>query len=602
MSKPKEKQSTDGSLFSARRLHSLTIASIAVALAFGAVCVINLAQNIGKAAEETSVGLRLLESGKAEQGISHLESAKALDKNAIKNLKKDGETPEETVAQLSKALLLFPDNARLLVDRANAYVELKRFDEAQKDYQRAINLDLGRYSQYSCGYSGFSSDLIPSYADFLLKHGKKEVAVAFLERSLGVVTADKETADEIVSISKKLKIAHRILPRDPETWQEIWCSNVLGSASSAIDSDDEDKRKEAIKSLDEFLAKHPRSGPVMLVRAQINVSEFPDKAIEDTNRMLSVYPGQAEALLIRSEAYSQKHDFQAALRDVDQALKQLPESVELLKARSDLLLRNGNWQAALADLDKTSSHDPEIISRRADIFESVGDREKAAEELRRQILWQRFADLGDENAISYYWTSDLFSRQCQLLLATGKITDAEKIVDEKLKEAKLENEYYRHRLTVSVNLVKSQISLLQGDKEKALYYANEACLSEEKQGEFLIESLLQRATVYDAMLRSDLARADLQRALTNLREKGKDDGFDSSDYIESALLKSRLGDSKTVILSDLKEAVKKGASTVDLARFVFELKDLKRSQLAEDVINQIKHDRPELSEIAKKWI
>ncbi len=362
---------------------------------------------------------------------------------------------------------------------------MKRFDEAQRDYTKALALGIGRYSVWGDGYS-YGSEFIPNYAEFLLQQGKKSQAIALLERSFGVVFP----SEEIISLSQKLNIPYK-MSANLETGLDI--ALVLGRASVYVMSDDDEATKKSIKSVDELLAKHPGFGPALLVRAQLKVSTDPGSAIKDANRMLAIYPGQAEALLIRSEAYSRMHDIQAALRDVDLALKQLPESVELLQVRSDLLLKNGNWQAALSDLDKLeeiSSQDPDTIFRRVEIFECIGDKGKAAQELRRQILFQRFEDLKSDELGESFFIPDLVNRRCGLLLATGKSREADKEIDEQIKRSNQPGSKYSFYIT------KSQACLLQGDKEKALDFANKARLEEDELGNVCDESLMQRAHVY----------------------------------------------------------------------------------------------------------
>ncbi|MDZ4835794.1 MAG: hypothetical protein SGJ27_18610 [Candidatus Melainabacteria bacterium] len=104
------------------------------------------------------------------------------------------------------------------------------------------------------------------------------------------------------------------------------------------------------------------------------------------------------------------------------------------------------------------------------------------------------------------------------------------------------------------------------------------------------------------MLKHDLAKADLQQALAIVNERINDEEDPNfSNFFERALLEAQLGGSKTAILCDVRAAMKKDVGVVDLARFIFQLKDLKKLQLAKDVVNQIKHDRPELAKLAEKW-
>ncbi len=180
------------------------------------------------------------------------------------------------VACLSKLLESEPKNARALVLRGQGWVGMHRFDDALRDFERALEL------------APDSVDAHLSLADALNDRGRTAEAVAHYEA------------------------VHRRQPDRPEA--------LLGLARCRFD---EARPDEARRLLDELLAAHPDHVPALVERGRLTLRQSdPAKAAEYLARAAALAPWHLEAhrLLL---VYYQAHGRSEEARPVEARVRQI---------------------------------------------------------------------------------------------------------------------------------------------------------------------------------------------------------------------------------------------------------------------------------------
>lgn len=585
---------------SGRGLHNLTVCSTIAVLSGLLIASVYHSSSASQAKVDVRQGFDLLTRGDVDQAISHFKKAVAVDKKAIHKYTEAEyrDPPEEALAKLALQLKMRPNDVYALEQQAEAYESANQFDKAEMSYKKAVALSMGEFTPGQNVYQSYE-DLPAKYAGLLLKEGKKADAVKFVERSRPVLFFNRE----FESVCRDLKVTSCRDFMTKEASEEIL--DVLWHADGDIS--DPEKLPDAINKIDALIAKYPWCNQALLMKAKANIESHPDIAIACANQSLGKCPGLAEALHIRGKAHYVKHEYAQAVKDFTLALKQLPDTPQYYIEMSDAHLASGLWKEALDDLDRAervAKPISDVVDKRAEVLECVGERSAAAREFTKSLncsellelhgMWCRLASESSFSDSITNWNSS--SSRIQLLLDDGKPDEAEKLVD-RLRSHELQG--------YTLRLAKSQICLLRHDNAGALAAAMEAKGLESDDAKESARSLVQIATVYEAMGKQDLAKRELQSALqiVNKRLNDKDACACNDELFERVLINVRLGSPQEDVRRDIRLALKQKDMTVlDVGKFMSKLEKNKRSASTDAVTQEIVSVHPEWKSLVDRWL
>ncbi len=586
---------------SARGLHNLTVCSTIIVLGGVLVASVYHSVNANQSKVEVQQGFEFLLRGDNEQAIAHFKKAIAADKQAIHKYTEvtHREDPQEALKKLALQLKISPDRAYTFEQQAVAYERANQLDKAEMSYKKSIALSLGDFTPGANIYS--YEDLPAKYARLLLKEGKKADAAKFVERNCPVLFFN----EEFEGVCKELKLPNCRLSMKKEASEEIL--DALSQAYS--DSYDPDQLPDAIKKIDALITKYPWCNQALLTKAKVNIEAHPDTAIACANRILAKYPGLAEALHIRGKAHFAKRNYAKAVNDFASALKQLPDTPQYYIDMSDAHLANGMWKEALSDLDRAervAKPNSEVVGKRAEILECLGERSAAIGEFTKVLSCRELDELDGmwcmQSSEALFKDSitnwDVSCSRMKLLLAEGKLDEAEKAADG-LRTHQFQD--------YTLRLAKSQIRLLRHDSAGALAAATEAKGLESDGATESDQSLMQLATVHEAMGQPQLARQELQSALkivnAILKSKDGDCVCNGDTYFEMAIISIRLGSTEQDVRRAVRLALKEKETTVlEVGKFMSELKLIKRADSTDAVAREILSVHPEWKSLVDKWL
>lgn len=230
---------------------------------------------------------------------------------------------EEAIADYTEAIKRWP-NWLAFRRRADAYLDTGRYEDAIADYTQALHFnpdDAETYNDRGVAFlkSGAHGEAIPAFDEALKLN--PELAIAFLNRCIAHHTIGKNE-DGIKDCTEALRIGF------------------------------EDQRIVAMA--------HNERG-----RAYANTGRL-DEAIDDYDRALALAPTYAIAYHNRGKAYTGKESFELATRDFGDALRlgfedEQRTAVAFLN-RGRALASLGEYELAIHDFDAALSHNPDYIA------------------------------------------------------------------------------------------------------------------------------------------------------------------------------------------------------------------------------------------------
>jgi len=281
-------------------------------------------------------GLVYSAKGNHDQAIADLERARDLAEDpgirqmAEEALQELGQTPPSSAGQADS------EGAEAYVNRGDAYLFERDFDQAIAEYDQAIALDPGVAEAYL--YRGLA---------YYWK-GDDDQAIADLERA-------------------------RDLAEDPgirqmaeEALQEL--GQELPSAAEQVDSEGAE-------------AYFDRGN------AYYDEGEY-DQAIAEYDQAIALDPELAEAFCGRGAAYLAKGDHNQAMADFEQAIALDPQSALAYEGRGRAYSVKGNHEQAMVDFDQAIALDPELAVAylsRGGVYFNQGDYDRALPDIERAL-------------------------------------------------------------------------------------------------------------------------------------------------------------------------------------------------------------------------
>jgi lipoprotein NlpI len=137
----------------------------------------------------------------------------------------------------------------------------------------------------------------------------------------------------------------------------------------------------AIQDYDQAITLYPKYASAFNKRGYAYWALFKiDRAIEDFDQAIALNPKFAQAFNNRGNAYRVKADYDRAIKDFDQALALLPKFPEAFGNRGICYQAKGEYQRAIQDYDQSIALDnkiPRVFYDRGTAYEAMGQHDDA---------------------------------------------------------------------------------------------------------------------------------------------------------------------------------------------------------------------------------
>lgn len=255
--------------------------------------------------------------------------------------------PEEAVAFLTKSLNEHVTTKQLLVDRSQAYRQLKKHSEELQDLTRAISLDSKDAQLYGLRASCYID--LQKFNDAMADTEKayalnpKNILYLLLQAEIKAKQNDNDTALPIYN--KAVQLA----PNDPTVYEARARFNRTRNPN-LLEPDVE-------KALS--LNKNP-SIPLMLLAADVQMAKKQYKeAIRYYDLVLKQQPPEQWVVwFLKAQAERADKNYQAALDSWNKVVEHGPQDADMYAGRAEALLVLDRKEEAEKDLDKSISIKP----------------------------------------------------------------------------------------------------------------------------------------------------------------------------------------------------------------------------------------------------
>jgi tetratricopeptide (TPR) repeat protein len=278
----------------------------------------------------------------------------------------------EALAPLHRASSLEPGDIRPHLSLAAALDRLKRTADAEEEWRKALAID----ADSTIALDGLSQDLIDQH-DFRAVVSLLDKAANNKQRSplqslnLGIAFAGTARLDNAVTVLRE------DLNTNPDSLpiaDELAVVLVLLS-----------RVEEAYAVFDLALQKHPDDQATQLLYLRTLVSSHSEKAPQYAQKLLAAYPSHWEVLYLNGLVASGEGDFQRTRDFVERSVAlnaNFPQSQRLL---GSTLAKLGDLRGAQEHLEKaiqSGDRQPEVHYDLAKVFQGLGDKENAEQQLR----------------------------------------------------------------------------------------------------------------------------------------------------------------------------------------------------------------------------
>ncbi len=255
------------------------------------------------------------------------------------------ENPQASVDELTLLIERHPKQASHYLQRAFAFTQLREFQKAACDYDRAIELEPENDQFYFLRgvFRRDCQELELALADFervMELQGDEDNARAQQASILIRLNRYQEAIDIYAKLIEKY-------PEHPYAYSgRAFASASLGNEDQA--QEDADRVTEMAPEMAGSVQRNTETASFFrLLRAQ----DY-DAALETAEKMLADYPGESLGYRLRARAHWDREEFVEACDDYSQALEIDGPNPECLSGRGQLRAELGEWDLALEDLNQ----------------------------------------------------------------------------------------------------------------------------------------------------------------------------------------------------------------------------------------------------------
>lgn len=219
---------------------------------------------------------------------------------------------------------------------------LRRNDNVAYLARRSVELEPGNAETFRTGALALS---FARNRDLSLKFANQAVALKADAQTLSALAEVLQTAKQYPQMQEALAEARR---KDGGCFEVAAASCRIARALF--------KKQDALKPLDSYLVKHPKSIPALLLRAETNmINGNSQLAINDYTSVLLQDAGHSEALRARAEIYRKEQTWKLAVVDLRKLLADTicdDDRLLVYVRLADCLERTGDLRAALSARDE----------------------------------------------------------------------------------------------------------------------------------------------------------------------------------------------------------------------------------------------------------
>ncbi len=272
----------------------------------------------------------------------------------------------EIISILKENLLANPDDQQSRIVLAHTYERIGRLQMALATYREALNR------------SPQDVELIASTVTALLNAHEYDEAARILSR----ISKEGLTSPEL----QRLQFQNVIRRGDLDSAANMLKgylvtdpNNIPMGLSLAVLKMQQGEFDDARELLDELRAKDPNSLPTIVAQIELNVSEDKaDEALKLCDEIIEDHDNSM-AYLIRARAYFNLKQLDKAAEDFDRAVSMYPKNADVWIARSDFYAFSGQRENSMADMEQALSlapDNPSVQGLAVDMFLTSGKREK----------------------------------------------------------------------------------------------------------------------------------------------------------------------------------------------------------------------------------
>ncbi|MEM8669005.1 MAG: tetratricopeptide repeat protein [Planctomycetota bacterium] len=309
-----------------------------------------------------------------------------------------------------------PNCAAHYVNRAFAYAQLADFDNAQKDYDRSVDLEPE------------NEQIIFLRGCYFMDRGLLDRALADFDRSLELAGDHDEARSRRASVLLQLKRPKEALeeyekliskyPDDPQAYSGHAFANQLMGNDQAAEQDFDQMRR---LTPEDDLGTTIRS---LFGRARaLEQREQYEQAIEIADEIIELAPENPVGYEVRAWMHWCDEQYVEALDDYTELLRIADDHPNALNGRGHVQAEMGDWRLALDDLDKAIELGREngqtqllayALNGRALALAGIGRREESARDYAESVT------LCPDNAWAYY-------NRAMVLMKQGKDESAKEL-------------------------------------------------------------------------------------------------------------------------------------------------------------------------------
>jgi len=253
---------------------------------------------------------------------------------------------------------------------ASAYLDLKRKDDAQSEWRKALSID----PDSAPALDGLSQELIElkDYAAvvaLLEKPGRHRSSAQSL--NLGIAFADTARLDAAANV------LHDGLDTNPDSLPIADELTVVLMLMGRVE--------EAYAVFDGVLAKHPDDKATQVLYLSTLVTSHSERAPEYAKKLLASFPRDSEVLYLNGMVASGEGDFQQAREFLLQSVSLNPHDHQSQHLLGSTLARLGELPAAKEHLEtaiQAGDNQPEVHYELAKVLQRLGDAQASSDQLR----------------------------------------------------------------------------------------------------------------------------------------------------------------------------------------------------------------------------
>jgi protein O-GlcNAc transferase len=283
--------------------------------------------------------------------------------NAMKSM--SGNRPADAVAFFKKALALKPGLAEAWHGQGNAFVQLKRYDEAFAAYDRAIALKpalAGPWLGHLFANLGRHKEALAAYDRALTV--KPGLAEAWLGRCHSLV--------QLKRYDEALAAYDRALAVEPGT-ASAWLGHLLAGL---------ERNSEALAAYDKTLAIKADLADAWLGRGNVLIKlKRLDDALVAYGKGLALRPDAAEAWLGQGNLLTEIRRYDEASAAFDRTLALKPSLAEAWLGRGNLLVKLNRRDEAVAAYEKALALKPGLVEAWLSLGNVLTELERHSEAL-----------------------------------------------------------------------------------------------------------------------------------------------------------------------------------------------------------------------------